>query len=94
MSFATRMASNDVQEKAIKKIEWWLEKIDKKVVGGTTIGKYQDTVILDLTYQGGEIYVHSNGFEDTDNGYPGVTVNDIPVNSFYEFKKAINNKED
>lgn len=94
MSFATRLASNDLQEEAIKVIEKWCKRIKRNIVGGTTIGKYYDTAILDLTYNGSEIYVHSNGFEDTDHGYPGVTVNDVHIpneNSFEIFKNAVLN---
>lgn len=96
MSFATRLAKNDVQEEAIAQIEKWLKKLGKQVVGGTAIGKYYDTVILDLTYNGGEIYVHSNGFEDTDHGYEGVTVNDVHIkdeNCFLDFKNAVQRGE-
>ena len=91
MSFATKLANNDIQEEAIKKIETWLKKLNKKVVGGTKIGKYYGTVILDLTYQGGEIYIHEDGFNETEYGNPGVTVNDIPVNSFCDLKLALEN---
>ena len=92
MSFATRLASNNEQENAIKTIEYWLKRLGKVVVGGTTIGKYYDTVILDITHNGSEIYIHSNGWDDTDHGYPGVEVNGIHItgpNKFEEFKKAI-----
>lgn len=34
----------------------WLSEIGKKIVGGTAIGKYYDTLVLDVTYQGSEIY--------------------------------------
>ena len=92
MSFATRLASNDEQESAIKTIEKWLKKLGKPIVGGTTIGKYYDTVILDLTHNGSEIYINSNGWEDTEHGYPGVEVKNIHIKGpkcFEEFKKAI-----
>lgn len=97
MSFATRMATTDEQENAIATIEKWLKSVGKQVVGGTTIGKYYDTVILDLTHNGGEIYVHANGWEDTEFGNPGVTVNGVHVRdeeSFDEFKEALENKEE
>lgn len=89
MSFATRLAQNDEQEAAIRKIESWVKKSGLRIVGGTQIGKYYDTVILDLTHNGSEIYIHSNGFEDTDHGYPGVTVYNEPVKNYTDFKNAI-----
>ena len=92
MSFATRMASNDVQEDAIRTIERWCKRLHKSLVGGTCIGKYYDTVILDLTYNGSEIYIHSNGFEETEYGNAGVTVKGTPITSeddFETFKQAI-----
>jgi hypothetical protein len=91
MSSYARFANSDEQEYAIKKIESWLNKINVEIVGGAKIGKNYDTVILDLTYQGGEIYVHINGFEDTDYGNPGVLVNDVHIkeNDFDLFKKTI-----
>lgn len=92
MSFATRLATNDEQESAIKTIERWLTKMNRRVVGGTAMGKYYDTAVLDLTYNGGEIYVHANGWEDTDHGYPGVTVNGVHIKSnksFKTFKAAV-----
>ena len=94
MSYATRFATNKVQEEVINVIEKWLKEMNFKIVGGTRIGKYCDTIILDLTYQGGEIYIHSNGFEDTDYGNPGVTVNDIHIkgkHDFETFKNAVMN---
>ena len=97
MSFATRMAATDVQEETIATIEGWLKSLGKCVVGGTTMGKYQDTVLLDLTHNGGEIYVHANGWEDTDYGNPGVVVNGIHIQddeSFEEFKEALESKEE
>jgi len=92
MSFATRLATNDEQEKVIKIIESWLKKLDKVIVGGTRIGKYYDTVILDLTHNGSEIYIHSNGWDDTDYGNPGVEVNGVHIigpNCFEDFKNVV-----
>lgn len=92
MSFATRLASSDEQENAIRTIENWLKRLDLKIVGGTTIGKYYDTVILDLTHNGSEIYVHANGWDDTDHGYPGVEVNGVHIvgpNCFENFKNVV-----
>ena len=55
------MAQTDVQEKAIERIEKIIERKGLKIVGGTTIGKEPQTVLLDLTYQGGEIRIDNDG---------------------------------
>lgn len=60
-SVFTRYASTDEQEEAISALEKTLKKLNKKIRGGTTIGKAPQTVILDLTYQGSEIYVNRDG---------------------------------
>jgi hypothetical protein len=39
----------------VKKIATWAEKSGESIVGGTAIGKNYETLILDLTLQGGEI---------------------------------------
>lgn len=90
MSNYTRMASTNKQEAAIQKIEGWLKKMNRRITGGTTVGKSPQTVILDLTYQGGEISVNSEGFGDE---YP-VEVYCIEINNDdYElFKKTIEDK--
>ena len=76
-------------EEAISQIESWVKRAKKCIVGADTIGKYPQTVILDLTYHGSEIYVHADGFEDTEYGNPGVTVNGEAVYDYQDFKKAL-----
>jgi len=44
-------------ESLVKQVASWVEKSGKHIVGGTAIGKNYDTLILDLTYQGAEIYI-------------------------------------
>ncbi len=91
MSQYTRLASNDEQEKVIATIERWAKRIGKPICGADLIGKYHDCVILDLTYQGCEIYVHANGWEDTEHGYPGVTCKNVHIQGpdcFETFKEA------
>lgn len=61
MSKWSRLASTDEQENCIRVLEDTLEKLRKKIVGGATIGKHPQTVVLDLTYQGSEIYVNNEG---------------------------------
>lgn len=97
MSQYTRLANSDEQERAIETIEKWLKKLNKSICGYTKIGKYYDTVILDLVFHGNNIYVHVNGFEDTDYGNPGVTVNGVHIKGdwdFETFKEAVEKKEE
>ena len=77
------------QQKAANKIGNWCDKLGHRVTNGTAIGKNYSTLILDLTYHGSEIYIHENGFDKTDGGFPGVTINDveIPDGSSASFKK-------
>jgi hypothetical protein len=49
------------QRKSANKICKWCEDLGHKIVGGTAVGKYYDTLILDLSYQGGEISVDDDG---------------------------------
>ncbi len=60
-SHFTRLSSTDEQEEAIRALEKTLRACGKSLVGGTTIGKSPQTVVLDLTHQGSEIYVDSDG---------------------------------
>jgi len=91
----TRYAATDEQEEAISVIEKWLKKLNMNIVGVTTIGKSPQTVILDLTYQGSEIYIPSDGFN---SGEYSVEVNrqelrdDSNISGFDAFKDAIGNK--
>lgn len=85
-SFAMRLATTDEQISAIKTIEKWLEKMNLRIVTGTCIGKNFETAVLDLTYGGGEIHVRANGWEDTDLGQPGVTVNGVHIKSSKDVK--------
>ena len=62
MSRFTRMSSTDEQEDAIKAIEKTIEGMDDyNLVGCTAIGKSPQTVILDVTHQGSEIYIDADG---------------------------------
>ncbi|MFM2010683.1 MAG: hypothetical protein RLZZ479_1074 [Bacteroidota bacterium] len=53
-----KFAKEKGAESLVKQIARWAKKVDKQIVGGTAIGKYYDTLILDLTYQGGEIRIN------------------------------------
>jgi len=41
----------------VQKVARWAEKAGKRIVGGTAIGKNYNALVLDLTYNGGEIYI-------------------------------------
>jgi len=82
----TRYADTDEQEQAIKEVEEWVKKLGKRIVGGTTVGKRPQRVILDLTYQGGEISIDSEGAVE-------IGADDIPIKNFVGFKKAVEDLE-
>ena len=66
----------------VKQIARWAEKAGLGIRGGTAIGKGYDTLVLDLTYQGSEVYF------DTYTGK--IKVKGQPVNSWKTFSKAVN----
>ena len=66
----------------VKQLARWAEKAGLGIRGGTAIGKGYDTLVLDLTYQGAEIYF------DTYTGK--IKVNRQPVDSWKTFSKAVN----
>jgi len=66
----------------VKQLARWAEKAGLGIRGGTAIGKGYDTLVLDLTYNGAEIYF------DTYTGK--IKVNRQPVNSWKTFSKAVN----
>ena len=66
----------------IKQIARWAKKAGLGIRGGTAIGKGYDTLVLDLTYQGAEIYY------DTYKGT--IKVKGKPVDSWKTFSKAVN----
>ena len=68
----------------VNQIARWAEKAGKSIVGGTAIGKHYSTLILDLTYQGGEVSI------DTDNNT--LKVNGHPVTDYMGFQKALVSK--
>ena len=85
MSRYTRVASTDKQEDSIKKVEKWCEKAGLKIVGGTTIGKHPQTVILDFSHHGSNVYVYSDGRIESG-------LNDIVLTDYEDFKREISNE--
>jgi hypothetical protein len=56
MDFAKRKGPYVVA--LVKKAATWAEKSGKQISGGTAIGKNYNTIILDIKYQGAEIYIN------------------------------------
>ena len=56
MDFAKRKGS--AATALVKKAATWAEKAGKRISGGTAIGKNYSTIILDMKYQGAEIYIN------------------------------------
>lgn len=67
--------------KLVMQVAGWAEKAGKRITGGTAIGKDYSTLILDLTYQGGEIRIDT----DTDE----IEVNGEVVRTYNDFKQAL-----
>lgn len=65
----------------VNQVARWAEKMGKRIVGGTAIGKDYSTLILDLTYQGGEIRINT----DTDQ----IEINDQDVTDYQSFADAV-----
>jgi len=68
----------------VKKIAKWIVKASGGerygIVGGTAIGKGYDTLVLDITYQGSDIYYDI---------YDGkITFRNQPVEDYKDFKKV------
>jgi hypothetical protein len=64
----------------VKIVAGWAEKVGKRIVGGTAIGKNYDTLILDMTYQGSEIRINTE--------YETIELYDEPVRTFTQFKRV------
>ena len=58
LDFAKRKGSYATS--LVKKAATWAEKAGKYISGGTAIGKDYMTIILDMKYQGSEIYINLN----------------------------------
>jgi hypothetical protein len=56
MDFAQR--KGPAATSLVKKAATWAEKAGKRITGGTAIGKNYSTIILDMKYQGAEIYIN------------------------------------
>jgi hypothetical protein len=64
----------------VNTVAGWAEKVGKRIVGGTAIGKNYDTLILDMTYQGSEIRINTE--------YETIKLYDEPVRTFAQFKSV------
>jgi hypothetical protein len=64
----------------VNKVAGWVEKVGKRITGGTAIGYNYSTLILDMEYQGSEIRIN------TDNDT--IELYGEPVRSFNEFQRV------
>ena len=46
--------------KEVNQIDRWLKKLGKYISGGTAIGKYYDTLVMDISYQDAAIYLDTD----------------------------------
>jgi hypothetical protein len=69
----------------VNQVARWAEKAGMKIVGGTAIGKNYDTLILDLTYQGGEVAINCEN--------ESIEVNGEPVDDYISFLSAAEENE-
>ena len=81
-SFAKRKGATDI----VNTVASWAEKAGKKIVGGTAIGKNYNTLVLDLTHQGSEIYINLEN--------DSIEVNGQRVRNYDDFASALNNQEE
>ncbi len=79
--FANRKGAD--AKRLVRQVDGWAKKIGKRIVGGTAIGKNYDTLVLDLTHQGGEIYINLRD--------ESIEVQGEPVETFKEFEMAVMN---
>lgn len=75
--FAQRKGVTDI----VNQVARWSKKAGYDIVGGTAIGKDYSTLILDLTYQGSEVYIN------TDNDT--IEVKGEEVDNYDSFVKAL-----
>lgn len=69
------MASTNAQEESVRTVERAFKKAGANIVGGTTIGKHPQTVILDVFHHGSNIYIDSDGkIEIGDEEYCSATL--------------------
>jgi len=72
----------------VSKIAGWIERASDGeydgICGGTAVGKYYDTLILDITYQGSEISLQ------TDTGE--IEFLSEPVSDYKSFKRVWDNE--
>lgn len=80
-SFANKKGA--LAKRLVRRVDTWANKIGKRITGGTAIGKNYNALILDLTYQGGEITI------DLDR--ETIEVQGEPVANFKQFEMAVMN---
>jgi hypothetical protein len=79
----------------VNQVARWAEKAGKRIVGGTAVGKNYSTLILDLTYQGGEVRINTddetievNGdWVDSYQGFVAALSDESLNENYHRFKK-------
>ena len=71
---------SEEQRRAANKVCKWCEELGHYIVGGTAIGKYYDTLILDLTHYGQQIRIDEDGT---------IEINDVKVRNKQDAKVQI-----
>lgn len=62
------LSDRPFQMQAAKQVNRWLFSLYKRgIVGGITIGKHYNTLVLDITYQGSDIYINIDGLIEIRN---------------------------
>jgi hypothetical protein len=69
----------------VNKVARWAEKAGMGIKGGTAVGKNYDTLVLDLTYQGGEIRINCEN--------ESIEVNGEEVDDYTSFMNAAKENE-
>ena len=67
-SYVWKMVPSNIKEfakrkgvlKEVNQIDRWLKKFGKYISGGTAIGKYYDTLVMDISYQDAAIYLDTD----------------------------------
>lgn len=79
--FLNRDETRSDQKRSANKVNGWLYKLYKRgIIGGTAIGKYYSSLVLDVTYQGSEIYISLDG---------EISIVGTPVNNINDFKNKL-----
>jgi hypothetical protein len=71
----------------------WAKQAGHRIIGGTAVGKDFDTLVLDITREGGEISIYSDYDENQGMSKISIDVNGIDVKNYNEFEEALGNDD-